>query len=214
MLGGGCLLLFGVHLQRPIRLDKPLREMPLVVAGFSGADRVISKDEQAVVGMSDYIFRAFKTDSSTFSVYVGYYESQTTGQTIHSPKNCLPGAGWEALESSVVSVPAEGGPVSVNRYLLANGSSRALVYYWYQGRGRVAHSEYRVKWDLMKDAMRYGRSEEALVRVVVPIGTGSASAEWGAKLARAERIAEQATTDLVPRVRAVLPRWSSRGPSA
>ncbi len=98
VLGAGCLLLFGVQLQRPIRLQQPLSAMPLVVAGYNGVDRVISKEEQAVAGMSDYIFRVFNTDSSLFTVYVGYYESQTTGQTIHSPKNCLPGAGWEALE--------------------------------------------------------------------------------------------------------------------
>ena len=74
------------------------------------------------------------------------------------------------FDSGVRTVALPGGDSArVNRYLLANKGAQALVYYWYEGRGRVEPSEYRVKWNLIRDAARYGRTEEALVRIVVPV---------------------------------------------
>jgi EpsI family protein len=104
-------------------------------------------------------------------VYVGYYDSQMQGKTIHSPKNCLPGAGWEALASTTVEIETATGLVRVNRYLLQNQGAQALVLYWYQGRGRVESNEYVVKWNLLRDAALRQRSDEALVRVVVGVET-------------------------------------------
>jgi EpsI family protein len=217
VLGAGCLLLFGIQRQHPVRLDRPLASMPLALAGYSGIERQVSEGEQQVAGMTDYVYRLFHRDSVlAFTLYVGYYESQTTGRTIHSPKNCLPGAGWQALESSAVTITAGGKPVTVNRYMLANGPSQALVYYWYQGRGRVAHSEYRVKWDLLRDAMRHGRTEEALVRIVVPIppGRGSSASSWNERVGRAEAVAKEVAADLIPRVNGALPTWARGAPRA
>jgi EpsI family protein len=170
-----------------------------------------------VAGVSDYVFRVFGPDSTpAFSVYVGYYESQATGRTIHSPRNCLPGAGWQTVESGKASVGVEGSavPVTVNRYLLANGPSQAIVYYWYQGRGRVAHSEYRVKWDLLRDAIARGRTEEALVRIVVPVkaAPGFTADAWRKQVGEAEAVARSVAQELVPRLARALPGW--KGPSA
>jgi EpsI family protein len=127
---------------------------------------------------------------------VGYYDSQTQGKTIHSPKNCLPGSGWEALASSEVNIDTPAGPVRVNRYLLQNNEAQALVLYWYQGRGRVESNEYVVKWDLLRDAALRQRSDEALVRVVVPVTDGEE---------RAFQVAAQAASLLVPAVYGALP---------
>jgi EpsI family protein len=166
----GCLLLLSVQRQQAMALREPLESLPTEFSGYTGVDEVISEEEQAVAGMSDYVLRSFIRDSMlAFSVYVGYYEQQTQGRTIHSPRNCLPGAGWEALSASREPVPVGADTVLINRYELANGDNHALVYYWYQGRGRVESSEYKVKWDLLRDAALTGRSEEALVRIVVPI---------------------------------------------
>jgi EpsI family protein len=98
----------------------------------------------------------------------------------------------------VEQISAGGSVVPVNRYELANGERRALVYYWYQGRGRVAANEYRVKLDLLRDATFRGRTEEALVRVVVPL---SAEVTDSA----AEAMARQVTAELIPEIGAVLP---------
>ena len=81
--------------------------------------------------MTSYVFRVFEEGPSPISVYVGYYDHQTQGKTIHSPKNCLPGSGWEALEAAPIAVTTANGPVTVNRYLLQNKNQQALVFYWY-----------------------------------------------------------------------------------
>ena len=145
--------------------------------------------------------RSFARDSSeAFSVYVGFYEMQSQGRSIHSPKNCLPGAGWEIVETRRTMLGAAAGAPTVNRVLLDNAGDRALVYYWYQGRGRVTASEYAVKWNLLRDAALTGRSEEALVRIVVPIRARDAAA-----LASADALARDVAGRLIPEVRRALP---------
>lgn len=194
---GGWLLTLSAERQQAAVLDQPLRSMQNRLVGVLGEERDISATEQQVAGFSDYVFRIFQIDSvNAFSVYVGYYDSQVTGKTIHSPRNCLPGAGWQTVESGRVDLPMNGKTVTVNRYILANGPAQALVLYWYQGRGRVAHSEYAVKWDLLRDAATRGRTEEALVRVMVPIRTTESEAT---------RMALRAAERLIPAVESALP---------
>jgi EpsI family protein len=213
----GCLLNFGARPQHRAPLDQPLSTMALALAGYPADERRMSDAEQRVAGTSDYVFRVFGPDTvAAFSVYVGYYESQATGRTIHSPRNCLPGAGWQTVESGKTTLDVRGSPTVVNRYLLANGPSQAMVYYWYQGRGRVAHSEYAVKWDLLRDAIGHGRTEEALVRIVVPIpaAPGYTTEDWRRRIAVAEEIARTAAVELIPRVSGALPAWTEGRPGS
>lgn len=207
---GGWLLTLSAERQQAAVLDQPLRSMQNRLVGVIGEERDISATEQQVAGFSDYVFRIFQIDSlNAFSVYVGYYDSQVTGKTIHSPRNCLPGAGWQTVESGRVDLPMNGKVVTVNRYILANGPAQALVLYWYQGRGRVAHSEYAVKWDLLRDAATRGRTEEALVRVMVPIPPSRefSATDWRDRQRQADELARRVATELLPRVDRALPPW-------
>ena len=176
LLALGVVFTMGVDLQQSLQLRVPLATaLPAEVAGGKGVDARLSDAEVRVAGVTDYLIRNFEPADRShgtlpFSVYVGYYDSQTQGKTIHSPKNCLPGSGWEALASTTVTIETAHGPVRVNRYLLQRENAQALVLYWYQGRSRVENNEYVVKWDLLRDAALRRRSEEALVRVVVPVG--------------------------------------------
>ena len=102
------------------------------------------------------------------------------------------------VSHAIVDVPTEGHPVPVNRYVIAREGAQAIVYYWYQGRNRVAADEYGVKWDLLRDAALQSRSEEALVRLVLPISDAQ-SAEAADTLARA------AIRSLVPALVEALP---------
>ncbi len=198
ILSLGVVLIVGLGPQRSLELREPLQDaVPASLMGKTGENVTVPPDEAQVAGFDDYLFRSYGVGDDGFSVYVGYYASQSKGHTIHSPKNCLPGAGWEALSSRPQAITtANGRTVTVNRYLLQRGDARALVLYWYQGRGRVEYDEYKVKWDLLVDSSLHQRSDEALVRVVVPIQDGEDAA------------AESATTiaaTLVPAVDKALP---------
>ena len=205
VLGG--LSVSGLRPQHRVPPRRPIAARAVTVPGYQSEALTISAEEQAVAGMSAFALRQFVRDSADrFTTYVGYYDYQVQGKTIHSPRNCLPGAGWETVQGGTVLVPAAGGPpVAINRFLLANGGARALVYYWYQGRGRVEANEYRVKWHLLRDAALHGRTEEALVRIVVPLPGGVAPTALAAHLARADTLAVGVAAQLLAEVALALP---------
>jgi EpsI family protein len=200
LLTAGCILTLGVNQQRSVPLLQPLDSIPLILAGQAGIPDTISEEQRLAAGMTSYIFRYYTQATSTLTAYVGYYDHQTQGKTIHSPKNCLPGSGWETLQQSQIPLTTTTGTVTVNRSLQQKGDQRALVLYWYQGRGRIAAGEYRVKWELLRDAALRGRTEEALVRVVVYLQPGASESDAGAN-------AELAAAALADNVAKVLPGW-------
>lgn len=144
-----------------------------------------------------------------FTTFVSYYDRQTQGSTIHSPRNCLPGAGWEVLTAGTAPLTVDGVAYVVNRYVLKNKAATALVYYWYQGRGRVVASEYAVKANLLRDAAFAGHTEESLVRVVVPVGSQTMTAnaaESKHQLADANALGADISARLIREVARVIPR--------
>ncbi len=185
---------------QPTPLREPLETLPRVIEGLEGHDVPISEDEQRLAGMSAFILRSFgaaEGDTPAFSVYVGYYDEQRQGKSIHSPRNCLPGAGWEPVGFQARTIDSPLGPVTLNRYHLVKGGEQSVVYYWYQGRGRVAHDEYRVKFELLRDAALLGRTEEALVRVWVPVTRGD--------IAAADALGTRVSAAMVAATEGVLP---------
>ena len=103
------------------------------------------------------------------------------------------------------AITVDGKTYTVNRYVLKNRSAIALAYYWYQGRGRVTANEYVVKWNLLRDAAIHGRTEEALVRVVVPVtGRGAEQVARNTRLPE-DQTAQSIAGRLVREVGGVLP---------
>lgn len=164
---------------------KPLAQFPLQVGAWSGTEIPIDAETIRVLGDGDFMQRIYRAPDKPFvDLFVGYFPTQRTGSTIHSPQNCLPGAGWSPVESTKRQLHAEGRPpVTVNRYIIAKGLDRQLVLYWYQSNGRVVASEYWSKIYLVTDSIRRNRSDGALVRIVTPIPRGE-------DLAGAEKRAE------------------------
>ena len=199
----GCALVFhGTRDQVAVPLAGSLSTVLDTVDGYRIQEQHVSDEERRVAGMTDYVARVYWRPDSTvaFTTYVGYYDKQTQGKSMHSPKNCLPGAGWEVLRDGTATVVASDGPHVVNRYLLKNGAQQAVVYYWYQGRGRTVASEYSVKWYLLRDAALEGHTEEALVRLIVPVDPAKGGE------ARADQLAQEIAPKLLDAVRGVLPR--------
>lgn len=205
----GVLFISGVREQYVTKPALPMDSLPSVYEGVTGKNVEVPMDQQKIAGMDQYMYREYRVDSATmFSTYVGYYNRQVQGKSIHSPKNCLPGAGWDIMENAPINLNAsDAASPLINRTVLANKGNRALVYYWYQGRGRIASNEYRVKWDLLRDAALYGRTEEALVRIIIfvppaPVGKDT---KVDSALFRADSLARRVAFPLSQSVFKVLP---------
>ncbi|MBK6749029.1 MAG: EpsI family protein [Acidobacteria bacterium] len=139
---------------------------------------------------TDYTMREYTlADGRIANIYVGYYASQRTGETYHSPQNCLPGAGWVLSEPQKVEVKmADGRSFTANRYTLRNGIYHQVMLYWYEGRGRTESSEYFDKLNTVVDSVTRRRSDGAMVRVMTDVGheeeaSLKAVADLAAKLA-------------------------------
>lgn len=206
----GCALVFhGTRDQVAVPLAGSLSTVLDSVDGYRIQEQHVTDEERRVAGMTDYVARVYWRPDSTvaFTTYVGYYDQQTQGKSMHSPKNCMPGAGWEILRPGTAMVTGAGGKHQVNRVLLKNGAAQAVVYYWYQGRGRVVASEYAVKWDLLRDAALEGHTEEALVRIIIPVDPSDSTQ------ARADRLGQEIAPRLMDEVRSVLPAHDYQPPA-
>lgn len=210
ILGAGLGLLALTHDQERPKPLKPIASILDSVSGYTHKGVEVDTNSQRVAGMDEYVNRVYSKDTlQVFSLYVGYYTYQTQGKSIHSPRNCLPGAGWEPVESGTLPIGSAPGIGSrdMNKYVLANQGHYAAVYYWYQGRGRIESNEYTVKYNLMHDAAVYGRTEEALVRLVVPLDTrmDRSQERIRAEILRADSLAISLAPRLAREVAVTLP---------
>jgi EpsI family protein len=161
---------------RDVFLPKPLATLPLALDQCQGAEAPLPDEVIKRLGVDDYLSRTYHcADSEPIFLYIGYYRSQRTDDTIHSPQNCLPGNGWEPLGSSYVWLKTpEGRTVEVRKYIIEKGLERQVVLYWYQSHGRTIANEYRAKIALVHDAIFLHSTNSALVRINTPIsGTGT-----------------------------------------
>jgi EpsI family protein len=147
------------------------------------AEGYVDKETQAVLRADDTLNRVYK-DSSTgaeSSLFVAAFRTQRNGKAPHSPKNCLPGAGWTQLTSDHFPIDVGlAAPILVNRYVIVRGDERNLVLYWYQSRDRVVADEFKAKFWVVADAMRLNRTDTALVRVIVNVSNNNVEAATGA----------------------------------
>jgi EpsI family protein len=178
--------------------NKPFADFPLMLADrWEGRELGLDEKVLKKLKLSDFMMRVYvpasgqvgeiigfkasednqsMREKSALSVwlYVGFYQSQRTGSTYHSPKNCLPGAGWQFMKSDYVTLPMPGDQsVTINRVLIQKGLDKQVILYWYHDRGRVIPSEYWAKGYLVWDAMTKRRSDGSLVRISVPVQGGT-----------------------------------------
>jgi EpsI family protein len=182
---------------------------PLEIGDWRGVpDPPLAQSVLDVLKADDYLTRTYyQPDRSLAGLYVGYWQSQRQGDAIHSPLNCLPGAGWEPTAHGTLALAdprnAEG-TISVNRYVIQKGLDRELVLYWYQSRGRIVASEYWSKFYLIADAVRFNRTDGAIVRVITPIAADVADGSDSAE--RATAVGASFVKVLLPRLDGFLPK--------
>ncbi len=154
----------------PVLSRSSLKEFPSRIG-----DWVLLKEQQideksmAVLKVDDYIVRTYSNSSGeTISLYIGYFNSQKEGKTNHSPRQCLPGAGWSPIETTSVMLdlaPGKTGQIPANRYLMQKGDEKEIFLFWYHGRGRQIADEYMTKAYLIWDSISRNRTDGALIRV-------------------------------------------------
>lgn len=122
--------------------------------------------------LTDYVMRDYADGSGRdVSLYVGYWDTQRKGAAIHTPKNCLPGAGWDPIEASLVTIPLRPPhpPIIVNRYVIEKDREQQVVLYWYQSQGEAIAGEIPARMAMVKSAILRNRTDGALVRVMSPV---------------------------------------------
>jgi EpsI family protein len=161
-------------------------------------DEQLGDSIAGVLRADDYVLRSYRGEKGQqVDFFVAYYKVQKAGESMHSPKNCLPGWGWTIMKTDYVPLDPTNkeNPILINRYLIEKGQDRSLVLYWYQANGRVIASEYWGKIYLVLDALRTGRRDGSIVRFVVPIAkTSDGEAEMNTALSMARE-----TLPLLPR---------------
>lgn len=176
LLAGTVVLLRARNDREVIPARETFSSFPRRLGEWSGADSKIPQDVVAVLGPGDFLLRTYQTspaDSPSVELFLAYFPSQRTGDTIHSPKHCLPGSGWLPVESSRVAISLTGNPpILVNRYVIAKGTQRAISLYWYWAHDRGVASEYWAKFYLISDSIRLNRSDGSLIRVTTELRPG------------------------------------------
>jgi EpsI family protein len=156
----------------------PLAHLPHSLGQWTGVDIPIGDDVLAILGKGDFLERAYVPSAHTsgdlpVTLFIGYFPTQRTGQSIHSPQNCLPGAGWTFESSDRLAVrDGNGHTFRVGDYLISNGARKQELLYWYQSHGRSIASDYAAKLYMLRDSIVSGRTDAALVRITTSLQPG------------------------------------------
>jgi EpsI family protein len=181
----------------------PLSQMPKTIDGWNSRDFPLDEETLAILGKGDFLNRMYyspslqpvstsgqsaapKTSGSLpISLFIGYFASQRTGQSIHSPQHCLPGAGWIFESQRYTDLVADNGKkFRVGEYVISDGATRQFVLYWYQAHGRSIANEYVAHAYMIADAIRYNRTDGSLIRVITPILGAEPVADARARVVR------------------------------
>ena len=170
---GGAAVLARAQGHETVPIRTSFVEFPMQIGEWRGIQEPpFDPAVLRVLGVSDYLTRAyFRADKAGVWLYIGYWESQRQGDTIHSPLNCLPGSGWDPVSKTTIEVPNGIGDdrIAVNRYVVQKGLDTQVILYWYQSHGKVVASEYWSRLFLIRDAVRMNRSDGSIVRVIAPV---------------------------------------------
>jgi EpsI family protein len=155
-----------------VPLKQSLDQFPKTVGMWRMTQQgVVDKETLDILKADDTLSRNYGSPVGELNLWVAYFQTQRTGQSPHSPKNCLPGAGWSQTASGYldVQIPDTQQTIKINHYEVAKGDEKSVVLYWYQSERRVVANEYEAKFWLVADSVRLHRSDTSIVKVVVPV---------------------------------------------
>ena len=155
-------------------LAQPLDTISRNILGLKASDNAALSDgtlEQ--LKPTSYVSRTYTGASGQVDLFIAFYAQQRAGESMHSPKHCLPGAGWEIWDYGSADIPANRRSYHINRYSISREGQRMLVLYWYQSKERIIASEYVGKILLARDALLQNATAGSIVRILVPDRPGA-----------------------------------------
>ena len=159
--------------------DRPgLATFPLYLEGWAGQSIPITdRGVLNQLGASDYLLAEFTRTAGApgVNLWIAYYDNQLGNAAIHSPKDCLPGGGWEYVSLDAIEAPvttADGRSFMINRGVIAKGLEQMVIYYWLEMRGRQLTNDTALKFYNLWDSYALGRSDGALIRLMTPVLPG------------------------------------------
>ena len=153
----------------PSPLAVPLDQIAPAIDGWTAfKDQQLPPGTLHALDATSYLSRTYRKDSREMDVFIAFYAQQRAGESMHSPKHCLPGAGWEIWQHDSAIVPTDSGRYEVNKYSIQNSGTRMLMFYWYQSKSRIIASEYLGKILLAQDTIFTGRTAGSIVRIMLP----------------------------------------------
>ena len=160
---------------------------PLRIGDWQGRESTLDRAYINLLKFDDYVIADYVRTGqrAPINFYVAYYTSQRKGASAHSPRSCLPGGGWEMTEfgqTRLLDISPDEPALVVNRTIIAKGTNKQLVYYWFQQRGHDLTNEYQVKWMIFWDALTRNRTDGALVRLVTSLEPDEAVASADQRL--------------------------------
>jgi EpsI family protein len=166
MLAGSLLTTKLVARRKPQPLAQPLTSIPTQIDGWSGTSGVdLSEEVQGVLKATSFLSRVYQRPGSAVELFIAFYAEQRAGESMHSPRVCLPGNGWEIGGYGSEEVPVGDQRYTINRYIVEKGLERMTVLYWYQSRSGIVASEYAGKVLLIRNTIMNGATSGSIVRL-------------------------------------------------
>ena len=175
-------------------------DFPTTLGDWSGRQVKIEDVYLDALKLDDYVMADYTNGAAVVNLYSAYYASQRQGESVHSPRSCIPGGGWRITTFERTTIPGDAGApgLRVNRAVIELGNQRQLVYYWFKQRDRALSSEYLVKWYIFVDALTRQRTDGALVRLITPLRPGEAASAGDARLQAFASVAQPALRSFLP----------------
>lgn len=187
---------------KPVPLSQPLGDFPTSLGPWKGgANETLPENIVRVLGVDDYVSRSYSGPGGPVHFYASYFATTWGGKSYHSPRNCMPGSGWDVAKLEVIPIDfANPHPhtVEVSRMVMQKGADLQIVLYWYQGRGRIMPTEYSERIYRVLDSLFHQRTDGAFVRLIVPVADNQIEPAMETAVAFAR--------EAIPRISEYLPR--------
>lgn len=195
--------LHGLDRSQAVPLERPLSDFPTEISRWRAVgNETLPENIVEVLGVDDYVSRRYVSPSGdSVHFYASYFETTYGGKGYHSPRNCMPGSGWDVASLEKVPLRIVGGSersVEVSSMVMQKGADKELVLYWYQGRGRIMATEYSERIYRVIDSLFEGRTDGAFIRIIASADSGD--------IAESRRTALNFAAEVIPVLDGYLPK--------